>query len=148
MGVLHCCGGYRKTRRFILSPQGGYKEAVLDYLRECPVCGHTVVQVTRIDFDNNVSLCRKINEKGRNLYDNVEASILYEENPDFKVMGKTLKFFLNYNEFGTKKKCYSNLSSLKMGLFESENMPIKKKMINLDGNYTLSRNNTKSSLCL
>ena len=26
----------------------------VDYLSKCPVCGHTVVQLTRIDNDDNI----------------------------------------------------------------------------------------------
>ncbi len=43
----------------------------------------------------------------------------YEERPiDYSKIA-TGSFYLNYNEFGVKKRCYSNLSALKIGLTEN-----------------------------
>ena len=39
----------------------------VDYLSKCPVCGHTVVQLTRIDNDDNISVVRKVNKKAKEL---------------------------------------------------------------------------------
>lgn len=130
MGVIHCCGGKRKTKSYSLSPGKEYILAEFDYLEECPVCGHTVAQLTRIDYDNNISFCRKINDKARKFFENIKNSIAFEK----KSKGYTLKassgFYLNYNEFGIKKKCYSNLSTLKIGLFENKKLDyIEKKLI-------------------
>lgn len=91
----------------------------VDYLEKCPVCGHTVTQLTRIDFENNVSVCRKINDKAKRLFNKLKESILFEKKPEGTTLRIYSKFYLNYNEFGIKKRCYSNLSTLKMGLFEN-----------------------------
>lgn len=96
--------------------------AQVDYMEECPVCGHTVLQLTRIDFGNNVSVCRKINDKARKLFNKLKNSILFEKNPEGARLKVYSKFYLNYNEFGVKKRCYSNLSSLKIGLFENKEL--------------------------
>lgn len=126
MGVLYCCEGHRTTRRFKLLPQEGYKMAILDYLEKCPVCGHTVAQITRIDQNDKVSVCRKINKKARELFDRVKASIIEEELSEKKVHNYNSKSSLMYNEYGNIKKCYSNLSSLKIGLFENKELNHKK----------------------
>lgn len=120
MGYIHCCNGRRKTVSYALSPIGNYLVAELDYLAKCPVCGHTVVQLTRVDLENNVSLCRKINDKARKLFENLKSSILYKKNPQCSVLKAYSKFYLNYSEFGVKKRCYANLSSLKIGLLDNE----------------------------
>lgn len=120
MGYIHCCSGLRKTRSFTLSPEENYQYAQVDYLEECPICGHTITQLTRIDTDNKVSTCRKINEKARKFFGVLKSSILYEKNPECQTYNTFSKFYLYYNEFGKKKKCYSNLSSLKIGLFENK----------------------------
>ena len=68
MGYIHCCGALRKTRTFCLSPSQGFRICELDYLAKCPVCGHTVVQLTRIDDKDNLSVIRKVNKKAREYF--------------------------------------------------------------------------------
>ena len=116
MGYIHCCGGLRKTRTFRLVPQGNFVLCELDFLQKCPVCGHTAIQLTRIDFDNNISTIRKINQKARNFFEKLKSKILYEEYDYDYSKSKHGKFYLDYNEFGVKKRCYSNLRNLKIGL--------------------------------
>lgn len=116
MGYIHCCGGLRKTRSFRLSPKADFVLCEMDYLKKCPVCGHTIIQLTRIDKNNNVSTIRKINQKAKIFYEKIKNKILYEEEA-FKVPPISHgKFYLYYNEYGIKKKCYSNLKNLKLGL--------------------------------
>lgn len=122
VGYIHCCAGLRKSRSFSIVPELDYMYAQIDYLESCPVCGHSVLQITRIDSKNNVSMCRKINEKARKLFDKLKKSILFEKNIEDSRVKFYSKFYLNYNEHGVKKKCYSNLSSLKIGLFENKNL--------------------------
>jgi hypothetical protein len=119
MGYINCCSGLRKSKTYSIAPEENYRFAQIDYLDECPVCGHTITQITRIDFDNNVSVCKKINEKARKLFEKLKNTILFEKEAQVFRFKAYSKFYLNYNEFGVKKKCYSNLSSLKMGLFEN-----------------------------
>lgn len=119
MGYIHCCSGLRKSKSYSISPEESYMFAQVDYLEECPICRHTIVQLTRIDFDNNVSVCRKVNDKAIRLFNKLKNSILFEKETEGFKLKVFSKFYLNYNEFGVKKKCYSNLSSLKIGLFEN-----------------------------
>lgn len=120
MGYIHCCAGLRKAKTYSIKPEENYAHAQVDYLESCPICGHSVIQLTRIDFKNNVDVCRKINEKARKFFNKIKNLILYEKEPERKRIIAYTKFFLHYNEFGIKKKCYSNLSSLKIGLFENK----------------------------
>lgn len=114
MGYIHCCGGLRKTRSFRLSPQGDFVLCELDYLKKCPICNHTTVQLTRIDKNNKISIVRKSNRKGLELFQKLKNKILYEETNS--TTDRNGKFYLYYNEYGKKKKCYSNLKNLKLGL--------------------------------
>lgn len=122
VGYIHCCAGLRKSKTYSVNPEENYLMAQVDYLDKCPICGHTVTQLTRIDFDNNVSVCRKINEKARKLFEKLRNSILFEKQPEGRNFKTYSGFYLNYNEYGVKKKCYSNLSSLKIGLFENKEL--------------------------
>lgn len=129
VGYIHCCAGLRKARSFSLTPEKTYLIAEIDYLEACPVCGHTVVQLTRIDFNNNIDIIRKINEKARNFFEKIQSSILYEKKTNEIRVRAYSSFYLNYNEFGIKKKCYSNLSTLKIGLFENRDLKSVKELI-------------------
>lgn len=121
MGYIHCCGALRKTKSYRLSPQHeNFVLCELDYLKKCPVCGHTVAQVTRIDKENKITTIRKVNQKARDFFEKLKKFILYEEVPQ-KIPQSSGKFYLNYNEYGVLKRCYSNLSRLKIGLYENKN---------------------------
>lgn len=120
MGYIHCCAGLRKAKSYSLKPEEDYYLAQVDYMECCPICGHTIVQLTRIDFKNNVSVCRKNNEKARRFFESLKQHVLYEKHSDERISQNNSKFYLNYNEYGTIKRCYSNLSTLKMGLFENK----------------------------
>lgn len=118
MGYIHCCGALHRTRTFYIIPQEKFVLCELDYLQKCPVCGHTVVQLTRVSENDEISVIRRINNKTKAFYEKLKNKILFEERPiSYKRVGK---FYLNYNEFGVKKRCYSNLSSLKIGLYENK----------------------------
>ena len=121
MGYIHCCGSLRKCHTYELKPDEKYKIKELNFLEECPVCNHTVLQLTRLDNTNNVNIYRIINKKARKFFEKYKKDII-KEIKDFEI-SKIInygKFYLNYNEYGKKKKCYSNLSSMKLGLFESD----------------------------
>lgn len=122
MGYIHCCAGLRKSKTYSISPEKNYLTAQIDYLECCPVCGHTVIQLTRIDFENNISVCRKINEKAKKLFNKFKNSILFEKKTEGTSLKTCSNFYLSYNEYGVKKKCYSNLSTLKIGLFENKDL--------------------------
>lgn len=46
----------------------------------------------------------------------MKSKILYEKKYYDYSKRRGGSFYLNYNEFGVQKRCYSNLSNLKMGL--------------------------------
>lgn len=120
MGYIHCCGALHKTKTFRLVPQNDFVLCELDCLSKCPVCNHTVVQLTRIDKEDNISVIRKTNKKAREFFTKLKNLILYEIKPAKYNLFNSGKFYLNYNEFGIKKRCYSNLRTLKIGLTENK----------------------------
>ena len=116
MGYIHCCGGLRKTRSFRLSPQENFVLCELDYLKKCPVCGANVVQLTRLDNENNISTIRRTKNDATKFFQTLKDKILYEEENTKYLAKQYGTFYLYYNEYGVKKKCYSNLKNLKLGL--------------------------------
>ncbi len=127
MGYIHCCGGLRKTKSFRIVPRDNFVLCELDVLKKCPVCGHFVVQLTRVSKDDEISTVRKINYKAKKFFEALQRFILYEKIPQKAPKYGQGSFYLNYNEFGVKKRCYSNLSTLKIGLVENKNLNILKK---------------------
>ena len=119
MGYIHCCGALHKTKTYRLVPQEGFLLCEIDYLSECPVCGHTVVQLTRVDKDDNISTVRKVNKKAKEFFQKLTCKILYEIRPINYEMANINKFYLDYNEYGVKKRCYSNFKTLKLGKFQN-----------------------------
>lgn len=119
MGYVHCCAGLRKAQTFAIQPEQNYLYAQIDYLEKCPICGHTVIQLTRMDKRNQISICRKTNEKARKLFSKIQDLIIFEKDKHFNTTKSKSRFYLYYNEYGKKKKCYSNLSSMKLGLLEN-----------------------------
>ena len=69
--------------------------------------------------NNNLSSLRFSNRKAIGFWKRIQSKILYEQKEfDYsKHRGGT--FYLNYNEFGVKKRCYSNFSNLKIGLIKT-----------------------------
>lgn len=115
MGYIHCCGALHKTKSFVIVPQQGFVLCELDVLNKCPVCNHYVVQFTRIDEANNLSIMRYKNEKAKSFLEKMKSKILYEDKfYDYSKYPRGNNY-LCYNEFGVKKRCYSNLSNLKIG---------------------------------
>ena len=122
MGYIHCCGALRRTRTYKLAPQTGFLVCEVDYLSKCPVCGHTVVQLTRIDKNKNLSVIRKVNTKAKKFFQKLKSQFIYEIRSYNYSSNSSSDFYLNYNEYGVKKRCYSNLSSLKIGLTENKDL--------------------------
>ena len=135
MGVIHCCGGLRRTKSYILQPENGFLQVRLDWLESCSVCSHTVLQLTRLDYKNEISVIRKTNSKARKFREKLEPSIISEITKSQCIQPSSgSSFYLFYNDFGKKKKCFSNLSTLKMGI--SENLDLKtNKILNLCPNF-------------
>ena len=117
MGYIHCCGALRRTRTYCIAPKDNFIVSEIDYLNKCPVCGNLSVQLTRIDINNNLSVIRKQNSKGIKFFNKLKKFILYEEKPLDYTKLPIGKFYLNYNEFGVKKRCYSNFSTMKLGKY-------------------------------
>ena len=120
MGYIQCCSKLHECKTFKLQTDTNYKDKQVDYLENCPVCNHTVLQLTKIDNKNNISVYRITNQKARKFFEKYKNIMTEEIKNSKNIFYKNCgKFYLNYNEYGKKKKCYSNLSSMKLGLFEN-----------------------------
>ena len=120
MGYIHCCGALHKTKSYRLVPRDNFVLCELDVLKCCPVCGHMVVQLTRVSDKDEISTVRKVNAKAKRFFKSLQNFILYEKVPPKAPSPGQGNFYLNYNEYGVMKRCYSNLSTLRIGLYENK----------------------------
>lgn len=140
MALIHCCGRLQKTKAFVCEPSDGYIHMRLDWLPVCKSCRSTVLQVTRFDLDHNISRFRRTEKVARELFDSLRTSIIYEVESPFCIIPTHSGSYLCYSEFGVKKRCYSSLSTLKAGLFESLSLPEKRFVM-------LSKKQSERGLC-
>lgn len=131
MGVIHCCSRLQRSQTFILAPSKNFIFSELDILPYCSNCGHFVAQLTRIDFENKLSIVRKVNQKARSFFEKLESDILFEVKTSLFRPTAAGSFWLGYNEFGRKKKCYSNLSAMNLGKLDNFQFLPKKNLLNL-----------------
>ena len=116
MGYLHCCSGLRKSKTFSVKPYDNYIFCELDYLECCPVCGNTVLQLTRLNNNNEISVYRTKNKKARKFFEKIKPQIISEKAYNYSTLSHSHgSFYLYYNEYGRKKKCFSNLSTMTLG---------------------------------
>ena len=114
MGYIQCCSGLHECKTFKLLPDENFTYKQIDYLEHCPICGHTVLQLSKIDNSNSVTIYRIKNQKARTFFEKYTKDMIEEKSDSCNIFFKNSgKFYLNYNEYGKKRKCYSNLSSMK-----------------------------------
>lgn len=136
MKNIVCCGHKRPAKNYAIQPSQDTLEAVITVLDECPICGSKVVELTKAVVVNNGShvldeiiVIRKVNKKAVDFFEKLKPFILFEiknKNISYPSSGS---WYLSYNEYGKKKKCYSNLSSLKLGLADNTKGLFTKKLM-------------------
>ena len=111
--MIECCGHKQKSVAYMCDPPKGFLLQRVDYLVWCKHCKRTIMQVTRLDLQHRVSSFRRSDADAEKLFDKLRTSILYKIKEPRTITPTHGSFWLGYNEFGHKKRCYSNLSALK-----------------------------------
>jgi len=114
MGLIGCCNKSFRGITYTLQPDGNL-EQFLTVLKECPCCNDFIIRLDRMLIDGTFNTLFFRNKKGLALYDKLKPSIIQEKSK-YKQLDK--RWYLPYNEYGSIKKCFSILSSLKIGLFD------------------------------
>lgn len=115
---VECCGKLHKARVYKLVSENGYKNSYLK-IAYCPVCKTTFAITEKVSIKNNKKKRERYNGyfAAARIYKHLLYAIITEI-CSFKC-GASSSFYLKYNEYGKIKKCYSNLSALKLGLIKS-----------------------------
>ena len=112
--MLECCGKKQRSHAFMCDPPEGFIYQRIDFLVWCKKCKKTVMQVTRITAKNRIVTFRRVDNEARKLFDRMRSSIRFRIVEPFSLVNNHSTFFLYYNEFGRKKKCFSNFSALRI----------------------------------
>lgn len=108
---IECCEGQRKCQVFAIAKSGHLQSAYLKMGR-CSVCGKFFVVIETTDFSGRKRIVRQNESKAIELFERNRHNILFEIKP---IQSGKFGFYLQYGEYGTIKKCYSNLRTLKLG---------------------------------
>lgn len=111
MFKIQCCKKKVKCRVWMLSSLKNEAKFLKQAI--CPVCGQKIAIVERKTWNDKISFVRKNDEEAEELIEKVSCDILYELLPT--KINERHGFYLQYSEYGKIKKCFSNLSTLRLG---------------------------------
>jgi hypothetical protein len=115
-----CHGASQKSEIFKIEPtKSGIKDEFVFYLKKCAICENPVLQILRIDIWGNV--LEPVRLKTRNIEKFLNSmSVIWKPQKLNLSSQAHSDFYLEYNEYGIKKRCYQNLSSVKLGKIETD----------------------------
>ena len=112
MTTLECHGINQSVKLYNVIPsKTGIAEELVLYLEKCKVCGHPVIEIRRTDIWGNIQ--EPVRLKVKNIEKFRENMIVLWEPNSLNEGNQQGGFYLHCSEYGTKTKCYSNLSTLK-----------------------------------
>lgn len=126
--MLKCCGIRQKSTAFVCDAPSGFLYQRIDFLVRCKQCKRTVMQVTRLNYQNEISSFRRTDDSARELFERMRTSIQFKVVEPYEIAPTKGAFYLMCNEFGRKSRCYSNLSAL-LDVGESLELPEKRLIL-------------------
>jgi len=120
MAKIWCCRRFQDAEVFKINPTKSnvFEEFIL-HVQGCSCCGQPVLEILRVDEDENILKPVRLNPKKIPFFIN-KMEVLWRPRKEFYHKNKISKFVLNYNEFGKIKKCSKNLSNLILGRIETD----------------------------
>lgn len=115
-----CHGALQKSEIYKIVPtKSGIKDEYVFHLKNCNICNNPVLQILRIDIWGNILEPVRLKTKNIEKFLN-SMSVIWK--PKRLNLSNTVysDFYLEYNEYGIKKKCYRNLSCVKLGKMETD----------------------------
>lgn len=133
MFKVECCGSFRKADIYELVTDKKEEYKLLKTFR-CPICKQVNTLLEKKTFDGNISYVRFKGRKAEQFLDRQYCNIMFEIKPQVQYCSSN--FYLKYSEYGKVKKCFSNLSTLKLGKTKDNFEYIEKGELN-DNKRTL-----------
>ncbi len=115
-----CHGALQKSEILKIEPtKSGIKDEYVFYLKSCAICNNPVLQILRIDIWGNI--LEPVRLKTKNIEKFLNSMSVIWKPQKLNLTDKVYSdFYLEYNEYGIKKKCYQNLSCVKLGKIETD----------------------------
>lgn len=129
-GTKKCRGIQQHIELYNVIPtRTGINEELVLYLPECKICGKPSLEIRRVDIWGEIIKPVRINIKNVEKF-RENMIVLWE--PNSLNEGKNSKggFYLYCVEYGHRTKCFSNLSTLKMGKIEQDEAPDQRLIYN------------------
>lgn len=120
MVKLLCHAVSQKAELFKIIPQKEniQSEFVL-YLKSCVICNNPVLEIIRIDnFNNKLAPVRLKTKNIPKFLDSM--SVIWKPEKINYINSAFSGFALGYNHYGTRKKCFQNISNLRIGKIETD----------------------------
>ena len=116
---LFCDGIYQPAKIMRIVPtKSGVSHEFVFYLKNCSVCSKPALEIIRIDMWGKIIPPVRLNT--RNIADFLKTINVIPNKEPLVFSKPYSRFYLCYNNFGKKEKCYQNLSRLKIGAVETD----------------------------
>lgn len=113
---IKCCNHDRKAKSWYITPQKGYIECIMTFLRDCPACGRSAIRLDRWKMKDKKIEYVPYTLEGADAWDlflKLESLIIRPYSAKKDENRPYIGY--DYNEYGKIKKGYSNLTALKIG---------------------------------
>lgn len=120
MVKILCHSVLQKTQVFKIVPtKENVQEEFVLYLEKCVICQKPVLEIRRVDDLGN--FLEPVRLRTKNIQKFLDKmNVIWKPDKVVSINAPYSKFNLGYNEYGTKKKCYQNISNLQLGKIETD----------------------------
>ena len=116
--MIVCCGKKQRVSTYIIEPLNNEIASTIEILNTCSLCDELVIVIRSLMPDGSSKVIKRKGKDAVRIYDNIINSgrivCQYKKNMNCDKGG----WYLYYYDKGKKLKCYSNLSTLRLGLSE------------------------------
>lgn len=115
---VKCCGSKQRAINYIVEPMKNATLSIMAVLNPCSICGEVIVLIDSLMPSGEREIITKKGDEALKLFEKIKDAgriiCQLKTNPNAGHAG----WYLYYYDKGKKLKCYSNLSTLKLGLSE------------------------------
>lgn len=119
MARIICHSAKQKAELFKIAPtKNDVAHEYVLYLKRCCICDNPVLEIIRFDIWGE--LLPSVRLKSNNIKGFLEKMSVLEKPRKICFTAPKGGFYLNYSEYGSKKRCYQNISTLQLGKLETD----------------------------
>ena len=120
MVKILCHSVLQKAEVFKIVPtKKNVQDEFVLYLEKCAICEKPVLEIRRVDDLGNY--LEPVRLRSKNIQKFLDSmSVIWKPEKVVPINTPYSRFSLGYNEYGTKKKCYQNISNIQLGKIETD----------------------------